>query len=241
MATISNPYYNDENFLGTNTISLIDDRIRTLSADIRERLQNAGLAWTNAAGVAQAYDGVPFASPNAYVANAFTIYANSSGAPDVAGTPLAQFRAASSRITTALTVSGALNDASGSVKRIMLCGAGMPTSGNVLSIPLVMPFGQNGTLKEVMIARPGTFFLTTDDFYVYSYTSFAANSDLGTTFPHGNAITSALSPSTSAKYCIRRSVSVGVTSGALLSVYCAALTASTPGEPVLATLYIELT
>lgn len=80
---ISNKWYDDEQYSGaTNALSTVDNRIRTLSQDIRERHLSGGLYWpydTTDADKAKA--GLSYCSPDAYNATKWQVFANSSNVP----------------------------------------------------------------------------------------------------------------------------------------------------------------
>lgn len=72
MATITNDWSDNENFAGSNAVSTLDNRIRTESQDVRERMQNGGHKWTN--GTKTNQEGIHKVSSSNYVSGEFSVY-----------------------------------------------------------------------------------------------------------------------------------------------------------------------
>lgn len=80
---ITNKWYDNEQYLGSaHALSDIDNRIRTISTDIRERMLSGGTFWPyDTTDASKASAGLSYCSPDAYVATKWQVYANSSNTP----------------------------------------------------------------------------------------------------------------------------------------------------------------
>lgn len=103
MATVTNKWYDDENYSGSsNSVATVDDRIRTASLDIRERARLAGLFWPETNGETKTNSGAQWTGSTNLNANKWQVFPSVSSVPD-STKPILECDGSSSQTSQVLT------------------------------------------------------------------------------------------------------------------------------------------